>query len=144
MSGHLDAWGKYCEARLQAEQMKEAASKAWQAFKIAEAELVDAMLEDEVTSWKDTDGANVGLRRQFSIACNQENAQEVEDWLQLTTGDAQHYMKTALDKASVQAYVKDQVESGELEEANVPDFLKMSTRPGITVRGWEQKKATLS
>lgn len=145
---HLDAYTKYAEARLQAEQMKEAYSAAHATFKRAETELVDAMLEDDVSKWTDTSGASIGMRRQFTIKCNTENAQEIADWLQLVTGDAEPFKKMSLDKSGVTAFLREKCETpaespDHLAESNVPLFFDLKTHPTVSVRGWEKKKMEL-
>lgn len=144
MTDHLQAWTAYCEARIQHEQMDEAKKEAWKRFKLAEKQLVEAMLEADppVTGIPDACGANASLRQSFSIRCNQENADDVEAWLQQEFGDAELFKKTALDKAAVQAKVKELADGGAAPDS-FPDFLGVDSRPTIAVRGWEKKKAEL-
>lgn len=144
MSDHLDAWGKYALARKRSEEAKDAASRAYAEMKAAEAKLIDAMLEEEVSSWKDTSGASIGMKRSFTIACNADNADQVEEWLRTEAGDAEPYKKVSLDKAAVTAYVKSRCEEKQEDPAKMPAFLNVSTRPIIAVRGWEKHKEGLS
>lgn len=142
MNDHLAAWIEYCRARINHEAAREAASQAYTSFKKAEHELVDALLEAELTGIPDACGATASLRQAFNIRCNQENTDLIEEWLLNTVGDAEPFKKTAIDKSAVTNHVKILCESGTpIDE--LPAFLEASSRPTITVRGWERKKSEL-
>lgn len=145
MSDHLEKWKAYCEARLNQENMKALATEAWSAFKLAEAQLVDALLEADppLRSVPDACGATASMRASFSISCNKDNEQDVEEWLREDTGDAEPFKVTKLDKAAVRAHVKKEVEDNGVAMDSFPDFLNVDSRPTISVAGWEKKKAEL-
>lgn len=132
------AWAKYSEARRQHDQVEQQKKNAWAALKAAERELVDAMVEGEVTSWRHANGQQVLTTRRFSIACNAENSDLVERWLVEELGDAEPFKVTKLDKSAVQSHIKRMCEDEGVDLETLPSFLQVSTSPTITVRGWRR------
>lgn len=134
---------EYFVARKNYEDQKEAASKAHAFMNAAKGKLVEAIMDSDFRNFTEEDGTRVSLRRQFSVAVNQENQDDVRNWLMEKAGDYKPYQKTTLDKSAVTAFVKEQVEKGELPEFEVPAFFNLNTYPDITVAGWQNKKALL-
>lgn len=139
----LQKWQRYAALRAKAEHAAEAAKKASAEMRIAESELIDAMLDDEIKSWTDESGARVQTVRHFGISCTQENADLVEEWLRETAGDAEQFKVSKLDKSAIEAYLKRLVEEEGTPQDDIPEFFRLSTRPGIRVNGWEAYKKAL-
>lgn len=135
---HLEAWRAYCEARTEHEERQKAATEAEKQFRIAEARLVDAMIEDDVGTWSDTAlGCRISTRKTFDLKVNAGNVTDVERWLVERYGDSETYKRMTLDKSAVRAKVLEDVENGvPLEE--FPPFLDAAYRYGISVTGWNK------
>jgi hypothetical protein len=133
---HLDKAQDYFTARRMMDDAKEAHTRAYDACKKAERELVDAMIEDGVKSFKLDEELAVSLRKNFSLSCTQDNEAQVRDWLTATDGDVTKFEKIVLYKPFVVAWLRERVEKGTLDQHTVPEFLNLSTSPGVQVRGW--------
>lgn len=134
---HLDKAQAYFTARRLMDDAKEAHTKAYDACKQAERELVDSMLEDGVKSFKLDEQLAVSLRKNFSVSCTQENESQVRDWLAEVHGDVTKFEKLVLYKPFVVAWLKEIVEKGTIDQHTIPEFLNFSTSPGVQVRGWK-------
>jgi hypothetical protein len=126
----------YVAARLQKELSSDAAKKAGAAFRGAEAELVEAMLEVDLQNFTHETGLQCFLRQQFKVSITAANTQDVRDWLLETTGDDQPFVEEKLDKKAVEDHCKHVAETEGKDR--IPDFLRLFTRPAIGVRGWEE------
>ena len=139
MSDHIQKWHDYASARRSYDDAKEMASLTYKALKAAEVELVDAMLEANVTGIPAASGARVSMRPSFTIACNAENKPLIEAWLVDTQGDAEPYKKTDLDKSAVQELIAGKVDDGAPTDS-FPAFLNVKSRPTVTVTGWKKHR----
>lgn len=101
-----------------------------------ERELVDYMMENQCKKHGRTDGTTLILVSAASIACNQENAEQIRKWLVDTEGDDSDYMVTVLHKPAVLELVKKKLKGGD-DPTDFPDFLKVDARPTLRVDGWK-------
>lgn len=132
---HLGKLTAYIAARLEQNKIKELSKKAEENRRKAEAELVDALLEAGMKSFKMDDGVSVGLRKRFDCSVNKDNNDQVEEWLRETEGDVSPFQKLVLYKPAIVKMLKDKAAKDELDETKIPDFLNLRSTPGITVRG---------
>jgi hypothetical protein len=134
---HLDKAQAYFTARRLMDDAKEAHSRAYEACKTAERQLVESMLEEGVKSFKLSEELGVSLRKNFTVSCNQENEPQVRAWLEEVHGDVTKFEKLVLYKPSVVAYLKEQVEKETIDLHAIPDFLNFSMTPTVMVKGWK-------
>lgn len=137
------AWDIYASCRLNAENCEELAKIAKANMRGAESDLIDLMLDREVSGVPDESGSYASTARDWSIACNAENKAEVEDFLQRIYGDAEVFKTFILDKFAIQAKLRKDCEDEdhELVEAELPEFFNLNTRPKLRVKGWIKKQA---
>lgn len=134
---HLQLWAQYAAARIEHEKASRLAADLENAKRKIEQELVDAMLDEGLKSFKLEGGVTISLRKRFDCSVNQENAQQVEDWLMEKYGDVRPFQKFVLYKPAVVAQLKSEAEKGKLDETKIPAFLNLKQTPGITVRGFQ-------
>jgi len=137
MSLHLDKFVQYSAARRAHDEAKAEATRLAGEQSRLEKELVDAMIDAKLKSFSLDGGMTVSLRKRFDISCNQDNHDQVEQWLMQEYGDIAPFQKLVLYKPAVVKHLKDLAEDEKLDESAVPDFLNLKTTPGVTVRGWQ-------
>lgn len=125
----------YYERRAAHERADHAAKQCYHEMKAAEAKLVDAMLEAGMPSVKRFDGTAISLRKNVSLSVTKDNSDQIRTWLIATVGDDKDFVEEVVAKSAITELVKQQLEEG-LADDDFPIFLKVSTRPGISVRGW--------
>lgn len=116
-----------------------ASQQAHKAWKQAEADFIDAMLNAQVKTFKHLEtGETFGLSEHFGISVTQNNTDAVRAWLVDEDGDDAPYLTEVCDKKSVTAFVRGLVETnrqeGRGDEDGIPDFLKLKTRPILSHR----------
>ena len=99
-----------------------------------ERQVVEAMLEGNHRRL-DHDGALIYLSDHVGVAVNQQNQADVVQWLNTRRGGVDDFMVLQLDGARVKRMVRKELEDGALP-SEYPDFMKVSTRPRLNVRGW--------
>lgn len=104
-----------------------------------EREFVDMMLETQ-TKKIEIGGLTPILVSSVSIACNQENAEDIRKWLVETQGDDADYMVTVLHKPAVLELVKKKIKGGD-DPTDFPEFLKCDARPTLRVDGWKSQSS---
>lgn len=137
-AAHLSKLEAYITARKEQNKIKELSKAAEAVRRKAEAELVDAMVDAGMKSFKLEDGTSVNLRKRFDCSVNQDNNDQVENWLRETEGDVSPFQKLVLYKPAIVKMLKERAEREELDETKIPDFLNLRTTPGITVRGLKE------
>ncbi len=106
-------------------------------MKFAESDLIDAMLDEGVKAHKLDNGINVSLRKQYSCSVNKGNEADIRRWLIEEEGDDKQFMVEKVHKPALLDWLR----SRGFEPEDAPAFLQLSTRPGITVRGWQTREA---
>jgi acyl carrier protein len=134
---HIKKFEEYAAARREYEAAKAEASRLEGIRRKLESELVDAMVEAGVKSYQTTDGVTVSLKKRFDISVNQENAEQVEEWLMKTVGDVTPFQKFVLYKPAIVKWLKKEVEEERIDDTTAPQFLNMRSTPGIALRGWK-------
>ena len=125
---------KYREAREAYEVAHAASAEAHKAWRAAERELVDLMLDQHVK--KVTIGELTPLLvNAVSISVTQDNYDSIREWLVETVGDDKDFVVTVPHKPTVLQHVKKLVEEGE----EIPAFLQCDTRPTLRVDGWRSR-----
>lgn len=128
----------YYSAREAYDQAHKLSSEADALRRQKERELVDYMIEHQLLKVSREDGTTPMLVSSVSIACNQENAEELESWLADQAGDVQDFKVTVLHKPTVLDYVKKRIKDGD-DPADFPAFLKCDSRPILRVDGWKSR-----
>ena len=136
----LEKIDSYLAARTEYERIHEESQKAHAAMRATEYELVDGMLNDGVPSIGLDTGVHVSLRKQFQCSVTQANEDQVREWLTETCGDDSQFVIEKVNKPALLEWLKARFEKAEMDEDSVPSMLKLSTRPGITLRGWKNRK----
>jgi len=126
----------YLAAREAYEEIHEQSAKAHKAMRASEYELVDTMLNDGVPSVGLDSGLHVSLRKQYSCSVTVGNEDQIREWLTEVEGDDTQFVHERVNKPALVEWLKET----EKEPDDVPEFLKLNTRPGITVRGWKTRK----
>lgn len=134
---HLTKMAGYVAARIAHDAAKKEASRLEGLKQVAERELVDAMIDAKVKSFQLDGNLTVSLRKRFDVSVNQDNNDQVQQWLMETTGDVAPFQKLVLYKPAVVKYLKDLDAAEELDETKIPQFLNLKKTPGVTVRGWQ-------
>ena len=137
MSKHLDKFAEYAAARRAHDEAKAGIVALDAEQRRLERELVDAMIDAKLKNFTLEGGMVIGLRKRFDISCNQENNDQVEQWLTETYGDVAPFQKLVLYKPAVVKHLKDLAAEEKLDETKIPDFLNLRMTPGVTVRGWQ-------
>ncbi len=124
----------YYDARAAYKEAKANSDKLYWEMKGIENDLIDSLLDEDLQGFKRTDGVSVNLQSQVSISVTQENNSDIRHWLLATVGDDVGFVRETVHKGSLYEYVKTQIEEGK-DASEFPDFLKVSTRPTLYVRG---------
>lgn len=131
------AFTAYAVARKRYEEQKKLLTEMDAERRKLEQAVVDALIDAKTKTFTLENGMTVSLRKRFDASVNQENAEQVEEWLMEFTGDIAPFQKMVLYKPAVMKMLKDKFEKDELDLTAVPEFLNLKTTPGITVRGWQ-------
>lgn len=131
------AFTAYAVARVRQEEAKKILSEREAEKRKCEQVLVDAMLDAKTKTYTLENGMTVSLRKRFDANVNQENSEQVEEWLLEFIGDVAPFQKKVLYKPAVMKMLKEKFENDELDLTTVPEFLNLKTTPGVTVRGWK-------
>jgi len=123
----------YYARREEYEQAKALSDSCYGAMKTAENELVDAMIDEGTRSIGLDDGTNVSLRKSLTISVTKDNFDAIRTWLRDTVGDDTDYVEEVVSKSPLLDLVKT------MDEADVPEFLRLNTRPNVNVRGWTKR-----
>jgi len=130
----------YLLARAGYDEAHATSQAAHKVMRDAEYELVDTMLGDGVPSVgldasAERTAANISLRKQYACSVTAANEAQIREWLVETKGDDSDFVHEKVNKPALIEWMK---EEGK-EPDDVPAFLKLNTRPGITVRGWKTR-----
>jgi hypothetical protein len=131
---------KYYDLRMRAEIAKRTASVAKQAMDEAERQLVAVMMDCGVRSLKLDDGSKPYLSSGVSIRCNEDNADDVRDFVNKQGWDAESLSTSKLDKWQVYEKVVDGLETGDLNELDIPQALGFKRYTKLNVEGWKTRK----
>lgn len=134
LNAKIDA---YYKARSDYDAIHQLSSAADKLRREKERDLVDYMIENQIKKISRNDGTTPLLVNAVSIACNQENAEEIRKWLRDTVGDDTDFMVTILSKPAVIEHIKKKIKAGD-DPSDFPKFLSCDTRPTLRVDGWKQ------
>lgn len=126
----------YLAARHEWEEAKKFASHLHDRVEAKKTQLIDAMLAENMRAYPRKDGLLISLRRSFSCSVTQENTDQIREWLVEKLGDDKPYVKEVVDKPALTEHLKEMAETTDL--ADFPEFLRVSTRPDVAVRGWNR------
>lgn len=142
----LEKLDDYFAARALYDDIHAESKVAFSAWRAAEYELIEAMLKEKrpVVSEGVFGGQHllVSLRKQFGCSVTIENEDRIREWLTEVEGSDADFVVEKVNKPALLEHLKQRIDDALLDESEVPDFLKLSSRPGITVRGWKDRKAT--
>lgn len=142
MSTSSERIDEYYEARANYDDLKQLSNTAERVMRNAEAKVVDALLDESSMGVKRNDGTFVSLRQHFSLSVNAENQESIREWLVSTEGDDSPFVEEKVNKVALTELIKskmnDHSDLNTLEE-DFPLFLNLSTRPGLSVRGWKTR-----
>lgn len=134
-----DLCDTYYLARRNWDKAKEETAYRYKLMEVAKARLIDEMLAQNMRAYPRTDGTLISLRRQFNVSVTKENTDQIREWLIETFGDDEPFVKEVVDKAALTAHLKEMSEHA--MQIKYPEFLHVSTRPDVSVRGWTNKEA---
>ena len=129
----------YYEARALHDEAKAKATELEKARRAAENKLIDHMLDEGTTGVKRDDGTSVGLRKSLSLSCTKENHHLLRGWLMDELGDDSDFVEEVVSKTALTELVKGRVDEG-ADEDDFPEFMRVSTRPIISVQGWKNRR----
>lgn len=143
MSLNQELIDEYLNTRMEYDEAHAISSQAYAVHQAAKAQLVQAMLdagEQSVKFAKDSTyaGLTFFLRQQFGISCTEKNEEDIKAWLHEKFGDVHEFTAEKVVKKRVEERLKTDIEGGELDEFDVPDFFNLKTRPDVTVNGYKQ------
>jgi len=124
----------YVAARDEHDRLKDLKTRAYDAQKAAETELIDAMLDQGLPQVKTDEGLTVSLRKDMNFSCTKDNFTFIREWLREEMGDDLPYVEEVVSKSALTELLKGKIEEG-THESEFPPFLRLSTRPGLSVRG---------
>lgn len=107
----------------------------------AEAQLIDAMVDEKSSSMKRDDGTTISLRTAFTCSVTIANNEQIREWLTERLGDDKDFVETKCSKKLVESYCKGLIEDddSDIDIEDLPDFLNTSTRPTVSVLGWKNR-----
>lgn len=129
----------YYEARADYEAKAAIATDAEKLRRKLEYELIDLMMEEGVTKISLDDGTTPTLVKSCSASITKDNFDDIREWLRETVGDDSDYIETIVSKSAVMERVKHLLDVEKWDETDLPQFLRVSTRPTIRVTGWKQR-----
>jgi hypothetical protein len=98
--------------------------------------LIDAMNNEKMKAYPRTDGRLVSLKKSFKFSCTKDNLDETREWLVEAIGDDSDYVKEVVNKKAL----KELLTNLDKEGQHIPEFLHVSTRPSVSVRGWKDEE----
>lgn len=129
---------EYVETRLAYDDAHAISVEADKKHKTARRRLVEGMEKVSNTIDPPEIALKFTLSTKFSIACNQDNKEDVKEWLHEHYGDIEEFTEQALVKKTVEERLKADIEGEELDEFDVPDFFDLKTRPDVSCTGWKK------
>lgn len=132
----------YIQTRLDYDRAHQLSQQAHSNYKSAERELADGMIEmgDQGKNKAETP-LRFHLRNTFSIACNKENEDDIKDWLHERYGDVELFTTQKVVKKTVEERIKLDIETENLDEFDVPDFMDLKNRKDLRCTGWKEYAA---
>ncbi len=131
----------YMRAREEHDAITRQKTEAYAKLKAAENRLIERF--DDL-GWKTgplmADGTKVTLVTNMDISVNQQNQEEVCEWVAGRYGDPDKYRTFKMDKWAIRKQIKEELENGELSEHEIPLFLRYTNRPSIRVEGIEKAR----
>lgn len=131
----------YLLKRQRYDEAKKVSSRLEAEWRQTERDFVDAMLDKKVSSFKmASSGMSFTLSEHLGVSVTQKNDGEIRSWLVATEGDDAPFLMEMCSKPAVTEHVKKIVKSnrlgGQPDDAEVPEFLKVKTRPVLSCRGY--------
>lgn len=136
--GLMQLWEDYANARVKHEELKRATSDAHAAMRVAEGKFAEFLL-DHGNPPIEIGGMKPYLSEEIGTSVTQENNADVRAWLTEKVGadKVSDYETIVLDGAAVKRLVRNEIKEG-VDPTTYPDFLKVSVRPRLNVRGWDK------
>lgn len=134
MTSHDPIIEELLQARVVHKELKEACAEQGKKVAQIERRLVDSMMAAGDQTVKKANGLTVYIRRNKSFRCSEANYEALKAWLQEETGDAADFVMEAVSRSALSSFVDSRLEEGYGDD-DFPDFLGLSTYPGIGIRG---------
>lgn len=102
----------------------------------AEGELIEAMLEGDLTSVKTKDtGLTIVAAKSFNVSVTLGNTEEWLQWIESRGGNRQDFLRETMVNARLREFAKPIIEAeGKLAFGDLP----VDETPRLSVRGWKQ------
>ena len=137
---HVAAQANYYEVRQRHDIAKRTCSEAYSAMKAAESKLIEYMMDLGISRLDYmSDGTKIHFQGRCSVSVTKANEDEVRTFLRETYGDEAPYVRESLDKPAITERIREDLAAGELSETEVPDIMKLSQYPGLSVSGWKER-----
>ena len=81
------------------------------------------------------------LSEVFTIACNEENEDDIKDWLEKQYGDIEEFCAQKVQKKAVVERIKNDIDDEKLNEFDIPDFMNLNSSNQLNCNGWKQYSA---
>ena len=133
-----DTIEKYFAVREAYDRAKAIATEAEKAMRRHEAKVIDAMLAEKQRSVRREDGTTVTLRKRVSFSSTADNRSAIRAWLIETEGSDHDFVEEVVARDTLSEYLTKKLEEGYSPD-DFPEFLNVSDRPGITVKGWNSR-----
>lgn len=134
------AKNRYFAARRCYEDAKALANGFAADMQRAKAQLIDEMVNEGTRTIGGEDGTTVSLRRSFTCSVTKDNYDAIREWLMDALGDDSPFVKEVVDKPSLQEKLREMVDDDGVDITTLPQFLRVSARPDVSVRGWKGMK----
>jgi protoheme ferro-lyase len=135
---------EYLSAREFYEGIHEQSQKAHKAMRAAEYELVNEMLDEGTNNVGLDTGIHVNLRKQFTCSVTVENEDRIREWLTEKEGDDARFVHEKVNKPAFVEWLREEIlEKQQLDESDVPEFVKLTSRPSISLRGWSTRDRSI-
>ena len=128
----------YRKKRIIKEQFDRMRREANEALDQAERELVDAMLDQDLSSVRDARGVLFTVAPKLFVSCTIGNRDTVLDWLTGLGHDRRDVAREELVKTRVKEIVAQVIETQGVDK--IPPELNVDMTPGISVTGWKAGK----
>lgn len=113
-------------------------------LKAIEYRMIALMDETQVKNVPTEDGLTFGKRRHYGFKNNEENRQQIREWLVGDIGDDSPFIEEVVSRSALRELIKDRVENGGKTEESFPQFLNVSFTPIAVVTGWKKFKQETS
>jgi hypothetical protein len=130
---------EYKEQRIRAEQTEAVAKYEKKKLEAIKYKLVDILVERKLPRVCD-EHLTFSKKRDCGFRLNEENTDQVRDWLVQETGDDMPFVEEKVSRRALKEYIEDRVLQDGWEAEDFPTFLGVSLHPNASVAGWKRFK----